>query len=505
MRVSSQQIFNAGIEAMSQHAADVTKYQAQISSGNRYTRASESPLAAGLAVQVSLDKQQFIMFKANQDFATANLNATDSLLSSINNMLNRVQQLMVQAGNDVLGADGRIAIGVEVQQLRDAIERAAALVGPNNLPVLRHTVASGGTLVDASGLGTRTITGLDNLPTGSDPRTYSGWVQLDSASLLSEGVVVAHGTINPATPYHRSSFFIFPDPSIPNGARLVMDFQVGYVETQALPILDNQWHMVSVSYDRNLPGNGITFYLDGVAVEPLVIGVNGFNKNLVNTINTDNTATFGFEFGFTGGATDTSKSRFELVGLIDDAAIWNRALSSSEIEGLFKDTSSIPSGLVTQQYIEDGFRSSRIEDLTDVLVAPNLTIKPGILYEDVMGLSRPGGVLAEGKTDVLSALNQLSEKLSLGLAPTASDYAAIQSSLTQITRAQVLTGVRANQLEMATAIAEQFDLNVEFERATLLDTDLIQATAGLAKSSALLQAAQAVVSRININALFGKI
>jgi flagellar hook-associated protein 3 FlgL len=286
MRVSSQQIFSAGIEAMSQHAADVTRYQEQISSGNRYSRASENPLAAGLAVQVSLDKQQFAMFKANQDYATATLNTTDSLLSNINNMLLRVQQLMVQAGNDALGTEGRVAIGFEVEQLTKSIERAAALDGPNSLPLLRH------------------------------------------------------------------------------GA-----------------------------------GN-----------------------------------------------------------------------------------------------------------LTEVLVAPELTVKPGILYEDVMGLDKPGGNKTDiDKVDVLAALQAFSERLAQGSAPRPEDFTNIQASVQQVTRAQVLTGVRTNQLEMAISMAEQFDLNVEFERATLLDTDLIQATAGLAKSSALLQAAQAVVSRININALFGKI
>lgn len=285
MRVSSQQVFSAGIEAMSQHASDVTKYQGQISSGKQFTRASESPLAAGLAVQVSLDKQQFDMFKANQDFATATLNTTDSLLSNINNMLTRVQQLMVQAGSDALSAEGRKAIGFEVEQLTKSIENASKLDGPNNLPLLRL------------------------------------------------------------------------------------------------------------------------------------------------------------------GATT----------------------------------------------------------LTDVLVAPELTVKPGILYEEVMGLTNPGGTLATGKTDVLAALNDLKAGLAAGTKPTDADFTAIQASLQQVTRAQVLTGVQTNQLEMAISMAEQFDLNVEFERANLLDTDLVEATASLAKSSALLQAAQAVVSRININALFGKI
>jgi flagellar hook-associated protein 3 FlgL len=286
MRVSSQQIFSAGIEAMSKHASDVTKFQGQISSGERYTRASESPLAAGLAVQVSLDKQQFAMFKANQDFAITTLNTTDSLLSNMNNMLMRVQQLMVQAGNGALSAEGRKAIGFEVEQLTNSIERAAALAGPNNLPLLRH---------------------------GS-------------------------------------------------------------------------------------------------------------------------------------------------------------------------------------------------ENLTDVLVAPGLTVKPGILYEEVMGLTGPGeSQVVTGKTDVLTELKALRDTLALGNAPQLEDFTKIQAILQQVTRAQVLVGVQTNQLEMAISMAEQFDLNVEFERATLLDTDLVEATASLAKSSALLQAAQAVVSRININALFGKI
>ena len=69
MRISSQQIFDAGIQSLQKHTSDVVEYQRQISSGQRYSKASESPLAAGLGVQVSMKRAVFTMYKVNQDHA----------------------------------------------------------------------------------------------------------------------------------------------------------------------------------------------------------------------------------------------------------------------------------------------------------------------------------------------------------------------------------------------------------------------------------------------------
>jgi flagellin-like hook-associated protein FlgL len=80
-----------------------------------------------------------------------------------------------------------------------------------------------------------------------------------------------------------------------------------------------------------------------------------------------------------------------------------------------------------------------------------------------------------------------------------------QAALKQVTRAQVKTGLLQNQLDAATEAAEVQKTNVELQRSNLLDTDLATATASLVKSNALLQAAQSVMTKLDVNTLFQKL
>jgi flagellar hook-associated protein 3 FlgL len=137
MRISSQQVFDSGVQSMQQHTSDVVEYQRQISSGQRYRLASDDALAAGLGVQIALDKSQFAMFKVNQDHINASLVSTDSQLNNINLALTKFQQMMVQAGNDALGPENRKLLGQQAMALRDAVNQFAHAEDANGQRILR--------------------------------------------------------------------------------------------------------------------------------------------------------------------------------------------------------------------------------------------------------------------------------------------------------------------------------------------------------------------------------
>ena len=140
MRVSTSQIFNLGLDSMQKHSVDVMNFQTQISSGNKYQHASDSGLAAGLGVQVQLNKAQFDMFKVNQDHLSATYASSETQIQSINNMLLRAQQLMVQAGNDAIGTQGRSAIATELSALKVAIGQAAGALDANGTPIFKSSL-----------------------------------------------------------------------------------------------------------------------------------------------------------------------------------------------------------------------------------------------------------------------------------------------------------------------------------------------------------------------------
>jgi len=140
MRVSTGQIFNLGLESMQKHSVDVMNYQTQISSGNKYQHASDSGLAAGLGVQVQLNQSQFEMFKINQDHLSATYASSETQIQSINNMLLRAQQLMVQAGSDAIGAQGRSAVATELASLKLAIAQAYDAKDANGQPIFKSSI-----------------------------------------------------------------------------------------------------------------------------------------------------------------------------------------------------------------------------------------------------------------------------------------------------------------------------------------------------------------------------
>ena len=121
MRISSQQIFDSGVSSMQQHTADVIAAQRQISTGQKYHRASDSALAAGLGVQLSFDRAQFEMYKVNQDHLNQTYANADTQLKSIFDSLAAFQRTMVQAGNGTLSDNDLKTLGAQARNRMESI------------------------------------------------------------------------------------------------------------------------------------------------------------------------------------------------------------------------------------------------------------------------------------------------------------------------------------------------------------------------------------------------
>jgi flagellar hook-associated protein 3 FlgL len=141
----------------------------------------------------------------------------------------------------------------------------------------------------------------------------------------------------------------------------------------------------------------------------------------------------------------------------------------------------------------------RTTPVSTALIAPSVSLESGLSYNEVMV-----GPVGTGK-DVLAIMTSIKDKLVAGNSPSDEDMVNFQAALTQVTRAQVKTGLLQNQLDAATEAAEVQKTNVELQRSNLLDTDLATATASLVKSNALLQAAQSIMTKLDVNTLFQKL
>jgi len=55
MRVSSYQLLDAGIKSIQQQSVEAMKWQQQISSGNKYAKASDGAVAVARGVEIQFD------------------------------------------------------------------------------------------------------------------------------------------------------------------------------------------------------------------------------------------------------------------------------------------------------------------------------------------------------------------------------------------------------------------------------------------------------------------
>ncbi len=122
MRVSSYQLLDAGIRSIQQQSVEAMKWQQQISSGNRYSRASEGAVAITRGVEIHFDQSKYKMLKANQDFVATRMALADAQLGAMHDVLADMQQMGVQARD---AAIGKIGLQSLAQRARAAYEQLA--------------------------------------------------------------------------------------------------------------------------------------------------------------------------------------------------------------------------------------------------------------------------------------------------------------------------------------------------------------------------------------------
>ena len=116
MRISTNQIFQRGVNGILDQQAKVSNTQLQLSTGKRVVTPSDDPTASVqiLQLQHSIDLKN--TYQTNIGYAQASLNAEESTLSSSNDLLQRVRELAIQANSGALSQADLQSISQEVQQ-----------------------------------------------------------------------------------------------------------------------------------------------------------------------------------------------------------------------------------------------------------------------------------------------------------------------------------------------------------------------------------------------------
>ena len=121
MRISTIQAFNNGVSGLQRNYSNVTRTQEQISTGNRILTPADDPVASVRLLQ--LEQQQAVLgqYSANLTAAKNSLTQEEVTLTSVGNILQRVRELTVQAGNGALDQTDRRAIAAELGEREDEL------------------------------------------------------------------------------------------------------------------------------------------------------------------------------------------------------------------------------------------------------------------------------------------------------------------------------------------------------------------------------------------------
>jgi len=95
----------------------LSQAQGQVSSGKRVEKPSDDPLAAARATRLRSDLQTTSSHSTAVDESKSWLDATDSALSSLTEVVQHVRELTVQAANGATSDAGRQSIRAQVDQL----------------------------------------------------------------------------------------------------------------------------------------------------------------------------------------------------------------------------------------------------------------------------------------------------------------------------------------------------------------------------------------------------
>ena len=133
MRISTRGAYLSGLQAMQrlQQAIDFT--QRQISSGRRILSPSDDPIGSSRALELREAISRIEQFNRNGTIASNRLAQEESALNSINNVLQRVRELALQANNATQSDESRGLIAVEVrEQLANLVQLANQQDGNGN-------------------------------------------------------------------------------------------------------------------------------------------------------------------------------------------------------------------------------------------------------------------------------------------------------------------------------------------------------------------------------------
>lgn len=119
MRISTQQIFQPGVDSMRDLEVKLSQVQQQLATGQRVLTPADDPAAAVRVLDLGESIETYQQYQRNADALRGRLEQEESVLGSMTDLLQRVRELNVQGNNDTNNAEDRRAIATEIRESLD--------------------------------------------------------------------------------------------------------------------------------------------------------------------------------------------------------------------------------------------------------------------------------------------------------------------------------------------------------------------------------------------------
>ncbi len=124
-RITTQMTTSSVLASINNVQTQMATTQQQLSTGLRINQPSDDPYGASLAIQLKNDMQGLTNYDNDVTDGTAWTSAADTSLTNVMSMLQRAQELTVQASNGVESATDLSSTADEIDQLADAVKQEA--------------------------------------------------------------------------------------------------------------------------------------------------------------------------------------------------------------------------------------------------------------------------------------------------------------------------------------------------------------------------------------------
>ncbi|VUD56470.1 Flagellar hook-associated protein 3 [Thalassocella blandensis] len=521
MRISSLQIFNIANGSMAKSNQELVKTQEQLSSGKRVNRPSDDPVAATKIMSLSAELASLDQFNKNIDIATNNLNMEETTLNGVNNIITRIQELAVQAGNTATLTQSEYkSIAAEVDTRLDELKNLLNSKNANGdyifggykstQPPFQGSAQNGfsyegdegqhyikissSTTIAASDSGKKIF--VDVQSENHTVHTYASTSnQSDPPAQISVGQIVDQAEFDEFYPKDMVVTFNADNAISPPGKNFtITERSTGRV------VLGNERFVAG----QEVEVNGVSFRLSGAPVS------GGAATPATRNFGADVAATFPQTF-----AAPNNSVRITVAGRSETLTLTGTVNNASELATMINANNSAALTALGVTVNDSGFTMPSGVDfringgsaVTDSAFGLNTAIGTNSVDGE---LATPGDRLfidSTDKQDILTTFARFSEAmksfdgsnegrdaLSDIVASTISNLGHAQTSVLEVTSA---IGGRINTLESTTTLHLDAQLVTETVLSELRDIDYAEAATRLSTQSLILQAAQSAFIRVS--------